>query len=224
RDKLQLLKDKGLKGILISVNPFYAEYVPFERTERCVRISKEVFGRNVAVYQVDYYEIFTRLGIKQKISLEDYLQRTGGESLTGRIELFLMGRAARKLRRFYRKHPGSCFFTVPCQPPLFRTWHNHFDNYGNFMPGYCGGISLGSWFEIDRLATEGIDLQEQPVLAFLIKGDFEGLFRFARDLGFQEREEGYVSKCDFCLHMREHLAAAGDFVELKPEGFYQHLT
>ncbi|MCD6406906.1 radical SAM protein, partial [Candidatus Aerophobetes bacterium] len=37
REKLKLLKNKGLKGILISVNPFYTEYIPFERTERCIR-------------------------------------------------------------------------------------------------------------------------------------------------------------------------------------------
>ncbi len=34
RERLQILKDNGLKGILISVNPFYTEYVPFERTDR----------------------------------------------------------------------------------------------------------------------------------------------------------------------------------------------
>ena len=43
-EKLSLLKEKGLRGIMISVNPFYAEYVPFDRTKRCIRISHEVFG------------------------------------------------------------------------------------------------------------------------------------------------------------------------------------
>ena len=57
-EKLKLLREKGLKGILISVNPFYAEYVPFERTERCIRISEEVLGGNVMVYQVEYYNRF----------------------------------------------------------------------------------------------------------------------------------------------------------------------
>ena len=31
------LKDCGLAGILISINPFYLEYVRFERTERGIR-------------------------------------------------------------------------------------------------------------------------------------------------------------------------------------------
>jgi hypothetical protein len=39
---------------MISVNPFYAEYVPFERTDRCIRISRAVSGQNMMVYQPDF--------------------------------------------------------------------------------------------------------------------------------------------------------------------------
>ena len=222
REKLRQLKEAGLKGILISVNPYYAEYVPFERTERCVRISKEVFADNVMVYQTEYYQLFTRLGIKKRISLDDYLELTQGENLAKRVELFLMGRAALQLKEFYPKYSARSFFRVPCQPPILRPWHNHFDNYGNFMPGYCGGISLGSWYEIDRLVKEGIDLKGSPVLGFLIAGDFEGLIHFAEDLGYRE-EEGYVSKCDLCLDIRKYLVAKGGFKELAPKEFYDNL-
>jgi hypothetical protein len=163
RERLRLLKGAGLKGILISVNPFYAEYVPFERTERCIRISQEVFGANVAVYQVAYYNRFKRLGIKERISLEDYLELAKGERLTEQVELFLMGRAARQLREFYPTYPAHRFFNEPCQPPFLREWHNHFDNYGNFMPGYCGGISLGHWRNLDTLEKEGIDLEDSSI-------------------------------------------------------------
>ena len=176
RERLRLLKGAGLKGILISVNPFYAEYVPFERTERCIRISQEVFGANVTVYQVAYYNRFKRLGIKERISLEDYLELAKSERLTEQVELFLMGRATRQLREFYPTYPAHRFFNEPCQPPFLREWHNHFDNYGNFMPGYCGGISLGHWRNLDALEREGIDLEEHPVLGFLIAGDMRGLY------------------------------------------------
>ena len=71
REKLALLKEKGLEGVMISVNPFYAEYVPFERTERCIRISNEVFGKNVMIYQLEYYHRFIQLNINKRISLEE---------------------------------------------------------------------------------------------------------------------------------------------------------
>lgn len=102
---------------------------------------------------------------------------------------------------------------------------NHFDNYGNFMPGYCGGISLGHWRDMERLTTEGIDLEAHPVLAFLIAEDIEGLFHFAQDLGYRESPVGYVSKCDLCLDVRRYLVSLPepDFAELSPKEFYVQL-
>jgi len=224
REKLERLRDAGLRGIMISVNPFYAEYVPFERTERCFRISLGVFGgQNVMVYQLEYFRQFLELGIKDRIALEDYLKLTGASRLTGRVELFFMGRAASSLRAFYPARPARDFFREPCQPPLLREWHNHFDNYGNYMPGYCGGISLGSWLDLDALLEEGIDLDQRPVLRFLIAGDMKELFRLAQDFGYQEAERGYLSKCDLCLDLRKYLASKHDFVELRPKEFYAHL-
>ena len=223
RERLELLRETGLKGILISVNPYYAEYVPFERTERCVRISKEVFGENVMVYQAEYYHRFKHLGIKERISLEDYLELTKKEDLTEEVELFLMGRAAHQLRDLYPAYPTHSFFGEPCRPPFLRNWHNHFDNYGNVMPGYCGGISLGHWQNLDRLIKEGIDLEEHPVLRFLIAEDVQGLFHFAEDFGYQESREGYLSKCDLCLDLRKYLVSKQDFDELSPKEFYLHV-
>ena len=45
REKLMRLKEAGLQGILISVNPFILEQIPFEKTERAIAISREIFGR-----------------------------------------------------------------------------------------------------------------------------------------------------------------------------------
>jgi hypothetical protein len=225
REKLERLKEAGLKGIMISVNPFYAEYVPFERTERCIRVSQSVFGKNVMVYQAEYYHRFKQLGIQKRISVEALSSLTRNENLAQRVELFLMGRAALELRALYATHPADSFFNVPCRPPFLRNWHNHFDNYGNLMPGYCGGISLGRWQDLEQLTTEGIDLDTHPVLGFLIAEDMPGLFHFAQDFGYQESSRGYVSKCDLCLDIRRYLVSLGnpDFEELSPKAFYAQL-
>ena len=91
------------------------------------------------------------------------------------------------------------------------------------MPGYCGGISLGHWQNLDRLIEEGIDLEEHPILKFLIAEDLQGLFHFAADFGYGESRDGYLSKCDLCLDLREYLASKKDFEELSPKEFYVHL-
>ena len=223
RQRLRLLKENGLKGIMISVNPFYAEYVPFERTDRCIRISQEVFGPNVVVYQMEYYRLFKQLGITGRLSIDEYLKLAGEKSLSDRVELFLMGRAADKLKGLYPGYSAKLFFNTPCLPEFLRGWHNHFDNYGNFIPGYCGGISLGSWFELDRLLKEGIDLENRPVLKYLVNEDIKGLLAFALDRGYQELVDGYVSKCHLCLDIRKFLVSGDDYDELKPVQFYEQL-
>jgi len=109
------------------------------------------------------------------------------------------------------------------QVPLLRNWHNHFDNYGNYLPGYCGGISLGNWRNLNELLEEGVNLHRHPILGFLINQDFKGLFRFAKDFGYQESKEGYVSKCHLCVDIRKHLLTKQEFEELKPKEFYFYL-
>lgn len=228
REKLQLLKEKGLRGILISVNPFYLEYVAFERTERAIRISIDIFGQNVMVYQLEYYRRFKALGIQGKVSFEDYLNHLETkEYLIRNVEFFVMGRApyklGEKLAEFFPKYPPQCFFNEPCSPSFLRGWHNHIDNYGNYVPGYCGGISLGDCRELNKLLREGMRVADYPVLTFLIDEDFKGLFQFAEDFGYKERREGYLSKCHLCTDIRKHLVGKDQFKELKPKEFYLHL-
>lgn len=134
-----------------------------------------------------------------------------------------MGRAALRLKHLYPKYPADFFVKESCRPPFLRDWHNHFDNYGNILPGYCGGISLGNWRTLDRLLHEGIDLDSHPVLKFLINQDFKGLLQFSKELGYKESSAGYISKCDLCVDIRRQLLAMKEFDELKPKEFYSHL-
>jgi hypothetical protein len=117
-EKLKLLKSKGLHGIMISVNPFYLEYVPFERTDRTIRIAIEVFDENVMVYQLEYYRRFKIWGLRDRVTFEDY-----------------------ELKDVYPRFHADFFFHDSCMPSFLRNLHNHFDNYGNYIPGFCGGIS-----------------------------------------------------------------------------------
>ena len=227
QEKLRHLKEKGLKGILISVNPFYLEYVPFERTERAIRIGLDVFGHNVAVYQLEYYRRFKEWKIEGKVAFEDYLKLERREDVVRNVEFFMMGRAAygleRKLKGFFPRYPAALLFGEPCMPSFLRNWHNHFDNYGNYIPGYCGGISYGDWRDLDTLLKSEIGREERPVLSLLMKEDVGGLFQFAQESGYEELDEGYFSKCHLCTDIRKHLVTKEEFEELQPREFYLHL-
>jgi len=221
REKLGQLKTAGLHGILISVNPFILEYVPFERTERAIRISAEVFGGNVITYQEFFYHQFKDLNVNGTLSFETYLRRAGAHSLSY-IELLPLGRACYALERLYPTHPASTFFGASCMAELTRPWHIHVDNYGNYITGYCGGLSLGDARHLDALRQ--INLDDRPILRALVT-DVKDLYELGEAYGYADRDEGYVSKCHLCVDIRRHIVQKTDmFKELSPREFYQHLT
>ena len=226
-DRLRELKSKGMVGIMISVNPFYLEYVPFERTQRCIDCSLKVFGRNTAVYQTEYYHRFLRLGVSDRMPLEKYIQLDGPHNFLHGVEFFMQGRAPYAVPAAagggFPSAPPDRFFGQRCPLSPVRPWHNHFDNYGNYMPGFCGGLSYGDIRELPRLLDEGVDPAEKPVLALVMAEDIEGLFQFAAKRGYTPREEGYHSICHLCMDARKYLAQTGDFAELRPREFYSYL-
>jgi len=222
REKLMRLKGSGLDGILVSVNPFILEQVSFERTERAFRISREIFKENVMVYQEFFYHQFKGLNIKSTLSFEEYLQKVGLGGLSF-VELLPMGRATYKLGHLYKKYPAEHFFRESCRENLMREWHTHIDNYGNYMTGYCGGISLGDARDLNSIRGE-IDIEERPILDALVT-DLERLYEVGvKEFGYKGREEGYISKCHLCLDIRRHIAKqTNEFKELKPREFYFNL-
>ena len=225
REKLVTLKELGIIGIMISINPFYLEHVPFERSERAIRISREVFGANTAVYQLEYYRLFKEMGIRGRLSFAEFLELTGKRNFARSTEFFLSGRAPYRVEHtgLFPGRPAAAYLGEPCRPAFIRSWHNHFDNYNNFLPGYCGGLSLGDCRDLDRIIAEGVDLEARPVLAAVAAGDFAGLLALARERGYEERERGYLSKCHLCVDIRRHLINCGEFPELAPAEFYRRL-
>ena len=225
-EKLLLLKGAGLHGMLVSVNPFVVEHVPFERIERAVRIGREVFGENVLVYQEYFYNLFSRMELRGTLPFEEYLRLAGIRSLY-HVELIPMGRAVYRLQgvlgKLYGRRRAEDFFGESCLEELTRPWHVHIDNYCNYMAGYCGGLSLGDARDLDSICA-GVNLEERPVLGALVE-DIRTLYEMGvEEFGYRELEEGYVSKCHLCLDLRRHIVKkTARFKELSPREFYDHL-
>jgi hypothetical protein len=217
-DKFQQLKAAGLNGAMISVNPFLLEHVPFEKTARAVRIGRKVFGQNLMVYQRFFYRQFMDLGIDGTLSFEDYVQTTGPESLYY-AELIPMGRLPYTLGHLFQKKAAPAFFGQSCNSRLTSPHHIHIDNYGNYIGGFCGGISLGDARHLD-LILKGTALVKRPVLRALVTGLRE-LYDLGREFGYEDLPEGYVSACHLCMDIRKHLVRQTDeFVELRPRHIY----
>ncbi|MCL5986148.1 MAG: hypothetical protein M1371_06235 [Actinobacteria bacterium] len=222
RDRLTKLKEAGLDGILISINPFNVESIPFERTERAVRISREVFGANIIVYQKFYLDLFKKMGLQKTLSFEKFLNMINPTYVYRYTELLPMGRTPYKLGYLYNKCPAKYFFEESCKEELTRNWHTHIDNYRNYISGFCSGISLGDAMNMDSIFN-GIDLSKKPILKAL-SVNLGNLHKIAVSYGYEINEEGYISKCHLCVDMRKYIIEKTDqFTELNPRTYYLNL-
>ncbi|MHC4148935.1 MAG: radical SAM protein, partial [Planctomycetota bacterium] len=63
----------------------------------------------------------------------------------------------------------------------------------------------------------------RPVLNAIVT-ELGQLYELAKDLGYEDLSEGYVSACHLCLDLRKHLAHQTDeFPELQPRQLYSHI-
>ena len=74
------------------------------------------------------------MGIKDKVPFDIYLKIKESTNFAENTEFIIMGRAPYSLVKEFSR---SC--------------HNHFDNYGSYIPGYYRGITLGDCRELDDL-------------------------------------------------------------------------
>jgi hypothetical protein len=230
RAKLEALRRAGLRAILISVSPFHLEQIPFERTERAVRLAEEVFGRwNVLLFTPEFYEHFKSLGIRGVLAFEEYRKLVPTAWLARLIRVNYQfvpnGRGAFRLAELFPSFPARQFFSSNCREELSYPGHVHIDLYGNYIGGLCAGISVGNGLQLSKLYNEGTELEGRPFLRGLVLDDLETLFRWAQEnFGYTESETGYIAKCHLCADLREHLYRQGFRPpELAPPEFYLHL-
>lgn len=227
--QMNLLRESGLPAILISVSPFHNEFTPFERTDRAIKIAREIYGPyNVLVYTSYFYEQLQDYNPHQTMPLNRYLNtigyKTAGQSFIDHYGLIPSGRAASKLNFLFEKQPADAFFNNNCTHEFTNPEHIHIDPYGNYITSFCAGISLGDARKLNSIFS-GINIQELSIIEILATTGVEGLLKLAQDqFDFQIAPEGYIAKCHLCQDIRTHIVQRTDqFAELAPLEFYQYL-
>jgi hypothetical protein len=164
------------------------------------------------------------MGIKGKLKFEEFLNTAKTDRFLDYIELLPMGRSAYLLDGLFNKYRPEAFFGENCRSELSRNWHIHVDNYFNYIPGFCAGITLGDARELPVILEKGIDLGSRPILAALVS-DIRNLYQLAIDNDYRPLEQGYISKCHLCVDIRKHFIEKKiDYQELQPKEYYSHLT
>ncbi|MDZ7373485.1 MAG: radical SAM protein [candidate division KSB1 bacterium] len=230
RRKLEALRKAGLRAILISVSPFHAEFIPFERTERAIRIAEEVFGPwGVLLFTAEFYHHLKSLGLHGKLPFEEYRKLVPPVWLAGQIRSHYQfvpnGRGVFQLQDLFPALPARTFLSCSCRNELSYPNHVHIDLYGNYIGGLCAGISVGKAFDLSQLFEAGSDLEERPYLRLMTEENLGQALRWVQErTGFQPSERGYIAKCHLCADLRRCLFQHGlRTPDLSPPEFYLYL-
>ena len=226
--RFRQLREAGMAAVLVSVSPFHQAAFPLKRTLDGISAARSVFGSGrVIVYQSDWLPELAQHGIDQPVQLGKYIEKYGehgaGYHLWQGFGLISGGRAGYTLGNLIPRHPPQAFEGIRCRDEVLFAPHSHLDLYGNFIPGFCGGISLGDWHDLADL-VRGVRVGDVSALVetLFVDGPY-GLAQIAViNHGYQPPEDGYAGKCHLCVDVRRHMSVVGSYPEnLLPEQFYR---
>ncbi len=221
---LKELQAAGCGTIMISVCPFHIEYIPLMKVDGVINACRKV-GMNFFLWQEQYYAELSKLDKTKTHSHMELMKFFGDDYILNtaqRYGLTLNGRSLKTLNRYLShysveeilgKNPGGC-------NELEQTSHFHLDLYGNHIPPGCVGLSI-SFEDLGREIAE----QKYPHFKILSEKGICALFEYSQlEYGYEADPEGYISKCDLCLSIREFILNAENYKtkynDLNPVDFY----
>jgi hypothetical protein len=221
------LRSVGLDAVLISCSPFHAEKIPPLRTITAMHAALEVFGsQRVILYQPGYLELLQHFGLEKPIPLSRYEDEFGPDAsrriLWSGYGLISGGRSGYELGELAPRRPPQAFAGDTCAWEILHAHHSHFDLYGNYISGFCGGLAVGDWHDLDRVVTRFRAEDYPPLVEILIRAGPFGLLEYATQKEGYEPLAEYAGKCHLCVDLRRFLMQVGSFEELRPARFYDN--
>ncbi len=227
-EKFRLLKEAGLYSILISVSPFHAETIPLKRSLAAIKAAREIFGPgSTIVYMSQFIPLIAQFGEERPVPLKGWIKKFGlkqaGKIFWEGYALISGGRAGPELGFLApRRFKAQAFSGENCAREILSSRHAHFDLYGNYIPLFCGGLSLGRFDDLPSF-VQNFDYRKLPLIKILVEKGPYGLYEFAcKNYGFQT-DERFAGKCHLCVEVRRYLIEKDYFEELSPKEFYQNL-
>ncbi|HHW31443.1 MAG TPA: radical SAM protein [Clostridiaceae bacterium] len=220
---LKEIKDHGVNTLLISIDPYHNEYIPFWKVKSLIRTCSEI-KINVFPWLMEFWDDIDAMNEHKTHSLDEYAQLYGQDylvKLLNRYGLNLKGRAFKTYRPMIKKRPFKQILgeSKPCRL-LSGVYHFHVDLYGNFIPQSCPGFSIPL-----KELVNGADPNTYRIFNILESTGIGGLAELAiKEYGYAPKNE-YAGRCDLCYDIRNHLVLELrlDLPDLKPEGHYMYV-
>lgn len=220
---LKELKNHGVHTLLISIDPYHNEYIPFWKVKALIRACSET-KMNVFPWLMEFWDDIDALDDNSPHSLDEYRQLYGRDypvKLLERYGLNLKGRALNTYKPMMRRRHYKQILeeSRPCKL-LSGVYHFHVDLYGNFIPQSCPGFSI----PLKELAN-GADPDKYRIFNSLETIGVKGLVELAeKEYKYMPKTE-YAGKCDLCYDIRNYLVLklGLELPDLKPTGHYRYI-
>jgi hypothetical protein len=218
---LEKLQRYHVDTLLISIDPFHNEYIPFWKVKGLVNACRKS-KMGVFPWLSEFWPDLDSMDDRKTHSLEEYGEVFGQDYLSAlpkRYGLSLRGRAFQTYKPLIKTEPLEQILenAGPCSL-LSGTYHFHVDLYGNFIPQSCPGLSVN----LEDLAN-GADPEKYEIFSRLNSIGVQGLLDLAvTQYGYRPEPE-YAGKCGLCYDIRRFfvMEKEQDFPDLQPKGHYE---
>lgn len=210
RQRLELLAELGVRGLLASADPYHQEFVPAERFLRVRDLAREIWG------EANFYgpggadeEILELEAIATDEARQRQHARSHPPNMVGTAQRLLAPHVEQYVpddaelpARGWRGHAGadSCLDQFRAES----LWEIHLDPYGNIQTN-CG-IILGQWPESTpaQVLAAGPEKANRFTEVLAARGA-RGLAELAVDEYGFELPERVSQNCELCYLARRHL-------------------
>ena len=214
------LKAVGVDTLCISLDPFHAEYIPFNLPLKLAEICRRA-GFGYFLWQERFLPSLAGVNKGSAQSRENLEKQISANYIIDTARsygLSLGGRAINIEEEFEKPKPIAGLLKTKSCRHLLSSDHFHVDLYGNFIPPGCTGIAL-PLYEV----LNGIPIDKYPAFRALTSGGLAELVGFAEEMGFSPEEE-YTSSCVLCFYTRQWLSENADCPELDPKHYEAALS
>ena len=208
--KLQKLMSVGVDCLLVSVDPFHNEFIPYIKVKNLLKLCRKN-GMGTFVWQSKYERIVQQLDENTTHSLKEYEDIFGDDFVKMIAESYAIGYNGRALQILEKnitspkdRKPYDYFFNEnknKCGEKIKSLHHFHIDINGDLIPPSCNGFKAN----IFDLCENGLDNEKYKYFLSIINGGLGELFDKSKVLGFAPKTEGYLSKCELCFDIKKYI-------------------
>jgi len=144
---LSLLKQHGLKTLLVSISPFHNEHIPFSRVDG-VFLAARQSGIQIFPWVDGFMADLRKLEQGRPHPFKEFEACFGKDYLQQVMQRYWIhpgGRALNVLREVRPGYPVERILEQeggPCAADLSDTSHFHVNLYGHYIPGLCSGPAI----------------------------------------------------------------------------------